>query len=120
MRELTTDGRARRHLRDRFDQQAWSAAIITVISARGVSDRQAAIEAGVSPSSLCRTVRGDKHPDVDTMVALADWAGVSLKLFARRTRPLAGVEPGAVQDARRLLAALRAAHDAAETVLRCP
>ena len=120
MRELTHPRPSRRALRDSFDQAAWSAVIIAVISARGISDRQAATEAGVACSTITRTVRQDKRPDVDTLVALADWAGVPLELFARRKRPLEGVDGGAVEDARRLLAALRAAHEAAETVLRCP
>lgn len=108
-----TPGRA---LREAFDQEAFSTAIAQVIRARGVTDREAAREAGVSSSTVTRCIRGDKCPDVHTLVALVDWAELPLEAFARRRRPLGHGTRG-IGELARILAALRAAGAAADAVM---
>lgn len=105
----------KRQMRAAFDQEAFAATISAVIDARGVTDREAGRQAGVSPSTITRSVRQELRPDVDSLVLLADWAGVPLEAFARRTRPLEA--SGTVGELHRVVSALRAAHEAAEAVL---
>jgi transcriptional regulator with XRE-family HTH domain len=92
-----------------FDQPAFAAAIAAVITARGLSDRQAAEQAGLSPSTLTR-IRQGHNPDVDNLAALADWAGLPVDAFIVRTRPIATL---LADDVRRTVAALRASEAAA-------
>lgn len=93
-----------------FDQSRFAAVLSVVIAARGLTDRQVADQAGVAPSTITRTVRHDRNPDVTSFVRLCDWAGLSLDLFAVRTRPLGNP----VADRQRRLVA---AHDAARQAL---
>jgi transcriptional regulator with XRE-family HTH domain len=47
--------------------------------ARGLSLRQAAQEAGISPTTFSRVERGDHLPDRENLLLLANWAGVTLE-----------------------------------------
>lgn len=98
-----------------FDQETFAVAVGCVITARGLTDREAARQAGVASSTITRTVRQAFRPDVDSLAALADWAELPLDLFLRRARPLN--EPGSLRELRRLVAALKAATDAAEAAM---
>jgi transcriptional regulator with XRE-family HTH domain len=91
-----------------FDQPAFAAAIAAVIHARGLTDRQAALQAGLSPSTLTR-IRQGHNPDVDNLAALADWAQLPVDAFIVRTRDIA---TPLVDDVRRTVAALRASEAA--------
>jgi transcriptional regulator with XRE-family HTH domain len=97
-----------------FNQAAFAAAIAAVISARGLTDRAAAREIGVSPSTVTRSVRHDKRPDVDSLCLMVDWAGLSLDVFAVRQRPIP--EMPSVADQRRIVAAQRAAESASQAL----
>lgn len=46
--------------------------------AHGLSVRQAAQEAGVSPATFSRVERGDHLPDRENLLLLAQWVGISL------------------------------------------
>ncbi len=50
--------------------------------ARGLSLRQAAQEAGVSPTTFSRVERGDHLPDRENLLQLANWVGVTLEQVA--------------------------------------
>jgi transcriptional regulator with XRE-family HTH domain len=50
--------------------------------ARGLSLRQAALEAGVSPTTFSRVERGDHLPDRENLLQLANWVGVTLEQVA--------------------------------------
>ena len=50
--------------------------------ARGLSLRQAALEAGVSPTTFSRVERGDHLPDRQNLLQLANWIGVTLEQVA--------------------------------------
>jgi len=50
--------------------------------ARGLSLRQAALEAGVSPTTFSRVERGDHLPDRQNLLHLANWIGVTLEQVA--------------------------------------
>jgi transcriptional regulator with XRE-family HTH domain len=93
-----------------FDQPAFAAAIAAVIAARGLSDRQAAEQSGLAPSTITRAIRQGKCPDVDSLAALADWAQLPVDAFIIRTRAIA---TPLADDVRRTVAALRASEAAA-------
>jgi transcriptional regulator with XRE-family HTH domain len=93
-----------------FDQPAFAAGIAAVIEARGLSDRDVARQVGVAPSTITRSVRQGKNPDVDSLAALADWAGLPIDAFITRTREIATPTAG---DVRRTIAAMRASEAAA-------
>lgn len=93
-----------------FDQPAFAAAIAAMIRARGRSDRHAADQIGIAPSTITRVIRQGKRPDLDSLAAFADWAGVAVDAFVVRSRPIA--TPRA-DDTRRTVAALRASEAAA-------
>lgn len=93
-----------------FDQPAFAAAIAAVIEARGLSDRDVARQVGVAPSTITRSIRQGKNPDVDSLAALADWAGLPVDAFIIRTRDIA---TPTVDDVRRTIAAMRASEAAA-------
>jgi transcriptional regulator with XRE-family HTH domain len=92
-----------------FDTHAFAAAIAAVISARGLSDRQAAKQAGINPSTVTRAIRQGKNPDANSLAILADWAGLPVDAFIVRTRALA---TPLADDVRRTVAALRASEAA--------
>ncbi len=97
-----------------FDQEAFAAAVTAVIQARGLSDRETARQAGVAPSTITRTIRQGKRPDVDNLAALCDWAGLPVDAFVKRHRPIP--ETPLVSHVR-LIAAAHLSADAAAKAL---
>ncbi len=93
-----------------FDQPAFAAAIAAVIAARSLSDRQAAEQAGLSPSTITRAIRQGHNLDVNGLAALADWAQLPVDAFIVRTRAIA---TPLADDVRRTVAAMRCAEAAA-------
>lgn len=77
-----------------FDTDKFIATLDDTRQARRLTWRKVADEAGVSASTLTRLSQG-KRPDVDSLGALAHWAGVQTDIFysaegaARPTEPLA-------------------------------
>jgi len=74
-----------------FDASAFYEAVDGTRQARRLTWRQAATAAGVSASTLTRMAQG-KRPDVDSLAALAAWAGLSTADYVRhageeRARP---------------------------------
>ncbi|MEW2386593.1 helix-turn-helix transcriptional regulator [Micromonospora sp. NPDC047707] len=70
----------------RFDAAAFYAALDRTRAERGLRWKQVGDEAKVSPSTLTRLAQG-RRPDVDSLAALVDWAGLSADDFVRRTQP---------------------------------
>lgn len=60
-----------------FDADAFYVALDLQRTARQLTWKQVAVEAGISPSTLTRMKQG-KRPDVDSMAALAAWAGLDV------------------------------------------
>lgn len=98
----------------RFDSAAFASAIHAVIAARQLSDREVARQAGLSGSTITRTIRQGRSPDVEGFMRLADWAGLSLDAFIVRHRPIP--EASSVSQQRRVVAAQQAAEAAALTL----
>jgi transcriptional regulator with XRE-family HTH domain len=63
--------------RGAFDADAFYAALDMQRSARRITWKEVAQEAGVSASTLTRMKQG-KRPDIDSMAALAGWGGLDL------------------------------------------
>lgn len=78
--------------RGAFDAPGFFAALDGVRAGRGLNWRQVAAAAKVSPSTLTRLAQG-KRPDVDSLAALVDWAGLRADDFVVRTRADQQVEP---------------------------
>jgi transcriptional regulator with XRE-family HTH domain len=96
-----------------FDWPAFRAAVSAVIEARALSDRDVARQAGVSSSTPSRVVRQGDTGSVESVVRLADWAGLPLDAFVQRRNPVAS--PTA-DETRAVVAALRASEAAAEAL----
>ena len=64
----------------RFDFDAFYAALDDIRRSRGTTWRQVAREAEVSPSSLTRMAKGSR-PDIDTVASLAAWAELDPATF---------------------------------------
>lgn len=69
--------------RGSFDAAAFFAALDGERQARGLNWKQAAAKAKVSQSTLTRLAQG-KRPDVDSLAALVDWAGLRADDFVVR------------------------------------
>ena len=69
----------------RLDVAALYAALDTQRQSRGMSWRQVAKEAGISPSTLTRMTQ-EKRPDVDSFAALVSWLGLSADRFLSSTK----------------------------------
>jgi len=68
----------------RIDVPRLHAALDTERRARGLSWRQLAAEAQVSPSLLSRMGKGNEHkPDLESFAALVQWLGVPAEQFMR-------------------------------------
>lgn len=78
--------------RGSFDGVAFFAALDGMREARALNWRQVAHGAGVSPSTLTRLAQG-KRPDVDSLAALVDWAGLSADDFVIRVHGETQDEP---------------------------
>ncbi len=63
-----------------FDGPGFYEAIEATRQGRSLTWRQVAVQAGVSASTLTRMSQG-KRPDVDSLAALAAWAGLDPKSF---------------------------------------
>lgn len=70
-----------------FDGSAFYQAIEATRQGRKLTWRQVAVQAGVSASTLTRMSQG-KHPDVDSLAALAAWAGLEPKRFMSMAVPV--------------------------------
>lgn len=89
--------------RAQFDDRAFFAAIDRVRDSRGMNWRQVASDSGVSASTLTRLAQG-RRPDVDSLAALVDWAGLDADAFICRT----GTPDGPTDPIGRISAHLRA------------
>ena len=69
-----------------FDGEGFFAALESTRQARRLTWRKVADEAGVSASTLTRLSQG-KRPDVDSLGALSQWAGVQADDFFRNSAP---------------------------------
>ncbi|WP_067899901.1 helix-turn-helix domain-containing protein [Nocardia vaccinii] len=69
--------------RGSFDAGAFYAALNAVRDARNLMWKDVAQQAKVSQSTLTRLAQG-KRPDVDSLAALVDWAGLSADDFVVR------------------------------------
>jgi len=87
--------------RGKFDAEAFYRALDLQRDASSKTWKQVAATAGVSPSTLTRMKQG-KRPDVDSMAALANWAGLDLDSF------VVSDERGSVEALPRISALLRA------------
>jgi transcriptional regulator with XRE-family HTH domain len=59
-------------------------AMRAIRSARGLSQKQAALQAGINPMTLCRYERGETEPTQRIACSLADVYGVTLDQLAGR------------------------------------
>jgi transcriptional regulator with XRE-family HTH domain len=75
-----------------FDADGFTAALDSTRQARKFSWRKVADEAGVSASTLTRLSQG-KRPDVDSLGALAYWAGLNIGNYYVGNAPTLPVEP---------------------------
>ena len=66
-----------------FDAAAFFAALDAERQSRQLNWKQVAAKASVSPSTLTRLAQG-KRPDVDSLAALVDWAGLRADDFVVR------------------------------------
>lgn len=74
-----------------FNAEAFYDALNRARDRRGLTWRGLANDAGVSPSTLTRMKQG-KRPDVDSMAALARWAGLDVDDFIDGSDDAAGVD----------------------------
>lgn len=70
---------------NRFDCEAFYAALDSVRLAREITWKKLASEAGVAASTLTRMGQG-KRPDVDGLAALASWSGLDVSKFYRSSQ----------------------------------
>lgn len=75
-----------------FDADRFIATLDDTRQARRMTWRKVADEAGVSASTLTRLSQG-KRPDVDSLGALAHWAGVQTDTFYNAGSPSGPTEP---------------------------
>lgn len=67
---------------DRFNSEAFYAALNAARLSRQLTWKEVATEAGVNPSTLSRMGQG-KRPDVNGLAALLSWSGLSLDDFTK-------------------------------------
>lgn len=65
---------------DRFDAEGFYLALDSIRESRDLTWKQVAIATDVSASTLTRMAQG-RRPDVDSLAALATWAGLSTDEF---------------------------------------
>jgi transcriptional regulator with XRE-family HTH domain len=75
-----------------FDADGFTAALDSTRQAKRFTWRKVADEAGVSASTLTRLSQG-KRPDVDSLGALAHWAGLNIGNYYIASVPPQPVEP---------------------------
>src|SRR5688572_16299806 len=88
------------------DLGALYAALDAQRTERGLSWRQLAAEAGVSPSTLTRMAQG-RRPDVDGFAALVQWLGLPADSFFRKATRKKQREPEPIAAISSLLRARR-------------
>lgn len=78
---------------ERFDGEAFFAALDGERQAHGLTWKRVAELSGVSASSLTRMSQG-RRPDVDSLAALCAWSGLKAESFVvGATRPLRQAQP---------------------------
>lgn len=78
--------------RAKFDAQGFFNALDSQRAARSLLWKNVAEQAGVSQSTLTRLAQG-KRPDVDSLAALVDWAGLKADDFVIRVHGDRQAEP---------------------------
>jgi transcriptional regulator with XRE-family HTH domain len=78
--------------RGSFDAPAFFAALDAEREARKRNWKQVAEQAGVSQSTLTRLAQG-KRPDVDSLAALVDWAGLKADDYVVRVHQSEAANP---------------------------
>lgn len=78
-----------------FDARSFFAALDAARDQRGLLWKDVAKQAKVSPSTLTRLAQG-KRPDVDSLAALVDWAGLKADDFVVRVHPEREADPFAM------------------------
>jgi len=78
--------------RGSFDAPAFFTALDAERQARGKNWKQVAEQAGVSQSTLTRLAQG-KRPDVDSLAALVDWAGLKADDYVVRVHQNEAANP---------------------------
>ncbi len=78
--------------RGSFDAPAFFAALDAERAARGKNWKQVSEQAGVSQSTLTRLAQG-KRPDVDSLAALVDWAGLKADDYVMRVHQAESANP---------------------------
>lgn len=64
-----------------LDHRMLSRMLLGAIRARGLTDQSAALEIGISPSTMSRFLSGSTDPGLSTYVAICRWLNVSLDTF---------------------------------------
>jgi len=82
-------------MRGSFDHNAFYDALDATRQARGLTWKQVASEAGVSPSTLTRLGQG-KRPDVDSLADLCSWAGLDADEYMKGANEKGAPEPRAL------------------------
>lgn len=78
---------------EKFDGEAFFAAIDSVRITRDLNWKKVAKQSGVPASSLTRMSQG-RRPDVDSLAALCAWSGLKAEQFTRGLpKPKGGREP---------------------------
>jgi transcriptional regulator with XRE-family HTH domain len=67
-----------------FDANAFFSALNAQRISRNLNWKEVAKESGVSASTLTRMGQG-KRPDVDSLAALANWSGLEIENFIRKS-----------------------------------
>lgn len=78
--------------RGSFDGPAFFAALDGIRESRGLNWKQVSSGAGISQSTLTRLAQG-KRPDVDSLAALVDWAGLRVDDYVVRVHGEVSDEP---------------------------
>ncbi len=75
-----------------FDSDAFFSVLDSQRQSKKFSWKKVAEESGVSASTLTRIAQG-KHPDVDSLGALCDWAGTDATKFFKKTHVRRSADP---------------------------
>jgi transcriptional regulator with XRE-family HTH domain len=78
--------------RGSFDAPTFFGALDAERQARRMTWKQVAAEAGISQSTLTRLAQG-RRPDVDSLAALVDWAGLKADDFVVRVHSVQEAAP---------------------------
>lgn len=78
--------------RGHFEAESFFSALDSQRQSQGLTWKKVAELSGVSASTLTRIAQG-KHPDVDSLGALCDWAGLDANKFFEKTNPVHIADP---------------------------